>query len=87
LFIGSRVAKIAAHLLTTAERVFVRSFVCLHVAGDSSPAAKRQKHKDTQIKISFSAADHNLTEQSFAKYLVASSTDSKRYLTNINISN
>jgi len=49
-----------------------------------TPTVKRYKHNDNQRTISYNAIDYNSPQQSFAKYLLATSSDSSQSLTRTN---
>lgn len=49
-----------------------------------APATKRHKQNDKQTTISYNAIDYSSPQQSFAKYLMATSTDSSQSLTKTN---
>ena len=51
---------------------------------DITPTVKRYKQNDNQTTISYNAIDYNSPQQSFAKYLMATSSDSSQSLTRTN---
>ena len=49
-----------------------------------TPTIKRYKQNDNQTTISYNAIDYNSPQQSYAKYLMATSNDSSQSLTRTN---
>jgi len=49
-----------------------------------TPTVKRYKQNDNQTTISYNSVDYNLPQQSYAKYLMATSNGSSQSLTRTN---